>query len=113
MAGHPKSPISRWRRVQLARHLIEDEGWDIDRFGFDAGGGLARLRAGRAAVEAVVDQGVAFVTNGCPGGNGEPGCTRPYGSYRPAEPFRDYPFMPDASDLAEIRKQIRLEEVLG
>ena len=113
MAGHPKSPLSRWRRVQLARHLIENEGYDAGRFDFDADGGLAHLRADRAAVEAVVDQGVAFVTNGCPGEKGEPGCTRPYGSYRPAEPFRDYPFLPDASDLAEIRQQMRLEEVLG
>jgi biotin synthase-related radical SAM superfamily protein len=113
MADHPKSPISRWRRVQLARHLIETEGYDLDRFDFDADGGLVHLRADRGAVEAVVDQGVAFVTNGCPGGSGEPGCTRPYGSYRPAEPFRDYPFVPDASDLAEIRQQMRLDEVLG
>lgn len=113
MARHPKSPLARWRRVQLARHLIETEGYGLGQFGFDAGGGLAHLRADRSAVEAAVDQGVAFVTNGCPGGSGEPGCTRPYGSYRPAEPFRDFPFLPDASDLAEIRQQMRLDEVLG
>ncbi|HET9081188.1 MAG TPA: radical SAM protein [Trebonia sp.] len=113
MADHPKSPLSRWRRVQLARHLIETEGYDLDRFDFDADGGLVHLRADRGAVDAVIDQGVAFVTNGCPGENGEPGCTRPYGSYRPAEPFRDYPFVPNVSDLAEIRQQMRLDEVLG
>jgi biotin synthase len=113
MADHPKSPLSRWRRVQLARYLIEAEGYDLDRFDFDADGGLVHLRADPAAVDAVIDQGVPFVTNGCPGENGEPGCTRPYGSYRPAEPFRDYPFVPDASDLAEIRQQMRLDEVLG
>jgi len=113
MADHPKSPLARWRRIQLARHLIETEGYDLSQFDFDAAGALARLRAGRPAVEAVVDQGAAFVTNGCPGENGEPGCTRPYGSYRPAEPFRDYPFLPDARDLTEIRQQLRLDEVLG
>ncbi len=112
MAGHPKSPIARWRRVQLAKHLIETEGYDLGQFGFDADGGLTRLRASRAAVDAVVRQGVAFMTNGCPGESGEPGCTRPYGSYRPAEQFRDYPFQPSAADLDEIRKQLRLEEVL-
>jgi biotin synthase len=52
------------------------------------------------------------MTNGCPGGNGEPGCTRPYGSYRPAEPFRDYPFVPAASDLEEIRQQLSLDDVV-
>ena len=112
MAGHVKSPLARWRRVQLAKHLIETDGYHPGQFDFDDDGGLARLRADRAAVEAVVSQGVAFMTNGCPGENGEPGCTRPYGSYRPAEPFRDYPFLPSAADLDEIRQQLRLDEVL-
>ncbi len=113
MASHLKSPLVRWRRVQLAKHLIETEGYGLDQFSFDAGGGLAHLRADRAVVEAVVDEGMAFVTNGCPGEKGQPGCTRPYGSYRPTEPFRDYPFVPTASDLGEIRQQMRLDEVLG
>ena len=52
------------------------------------------------------------MTNGCPGENGEPGCTRPYGSYRPTEPFRDYPFVPAANDLEEIRRQLRLEDLV-
>ena len=113
MAGHPKSALTRWRRVQLAKHLIETEGYDLGQFDFDADGGLAHLRADRAAVHAVVEAGVPFVTNGCPGEKGEPGCTRPYGSYRPSEPFRDYPFVPGQDDLAEIRQQMRLDEVLG
>lgn len=113
MAGHPKSPLVRWRRMQLAKHLIESEGYGLDRFRFDAAGALAHLQGSRAELEAVVDQGVAFMTNGCPGEAGQPGCTRPYGSYRPAEPFRDYPFLPAAGDLGEIRQQMRLEEVLG
>lgn len=112
MAEHPKSPLVRWRRVQLAKHLIENEGYRAEQFDFDGDGGLAHLRADRAAVEAVVSQGEAFVTNGCPGEKGEPGCTRPYGSYRPSEPFRDYPFVPAGADLEEIRQQMRLDEVL-
>ncbi len=113
MAEHPKSPLARWRRVQLAKHLIETEGYGLSAFEFDADGALAHLHADPAAVRAVVDQGVAFMTNGCPGAQGEPGCTRPYGSYRPAEPFRDYPFVPDQGDLAGIRQQMRLGEILG
>ena len=113
LAGHPKSPLVRWRRMQLAKYLIETEDHGLDRFGFDPGGGLVQLRAGRAAVAAVVDQGVAFMTNGCPGEKGEPGCTRPYGSYRPAEPFRDYPFVPTAGDLRDIRAQLALDGLLS
>ncbi|HEX5189497.1 MAG TPA: radical SAM protein [Streptosporangiaceae bacterium] len=112
MAGHPKSALVRWRRVQLAKHLIETEGYTAGQFDFDADGALARLRASRSAVDAVVRQGVAFMTNGCPGEQGQPGCTRPYGSYRPAEPFRDYPFLPSAADLDEVRRQLRLDDIL-
>jgi biotin synthase len=112
MAGHPKSPIARWRRAQLARQLIETEGYDLGQFDFDDDGSLAALRANRSAVDTVVNQGVAFMTNGCPGEQGQPGCTRPYGSYRPSEPFRDYPFLPGPADLDEIRAQLRLDEVL-
>ncbi len=112
MADHPKSPLVRWRRMQLAKHLIETEGYDAGQFEFDADGGLINLDAPRTAVDAVVDAGVAFMTNGCPGESGEPGCTRPYGSYRPAEPFRDFPFLPTPDDLIEIRQQLRLDDVV-
>jgi biotin synthase len=112
MAAQPKPSLRRWRRVQLARHLIETEGYGLEQFRFDNGGRLARLRAGRSAIETVVADGTAFMTNGCPGEKGESGCTRPYGSYRPAEPFRDYPFVPAASDLEEIRQQLRLDDVV-
>lgn len=112
MGDHPKSPIQRWRRVQLAKHLIETEGWDLDRFSFDADGNLLNIRGDERLVNEVVDTGIPFVTNGCPGENGEPGCTRPYGSYRPSETFRDFPFVPTGDDLTEIRQQMALDDVL-
>jgi biotin synthase len=112
MAAQPQPSLRRWRRVQLARYLVEAEGYGLGQFGFDSAGGIVHLRAARPAVEAIVADGRAFMTNGCPSENGEPGCTRPYGSYRPAEPFRDYPFLPVASDLEEIRRQLQLEDVV-
>ena len=39
-------------------------------------------------------------------------CNRPYGSYRPGEEFRDYPFLPQASDLEVIRGEMKLDEVI-
>ncbi len=108
MADHPKSPIARWRRVQLARHLVEVEGYGMADFSFDDEGDLVDMRGDAATVEAAIAGGVPFVTNGCPGENGEPGCTRPYGSYRPSEPFRDFPFQPTADDLIEVRHQLAL-----
>lgn len=113
MAEQPKSTIQRWRRVQLAKHLVETEGYGLDSFRFDADGNLLTIDADREQLESIIETGVPFETNGCPGENGEPGCTRPYGSYRPTEPFRDYPFAPTPDDLSEIRRQMRLDEVLS
>jgi biotin synthase-related radical SAM superfamily protein len=112
MADHPKSPLVRWRRIQLAKHLIESEGFGRSQFDFDDDGNLVHLEAGAGEVERSVESGIPFMTNGCPGAGGEPGCTRPYGSYRPSEPFRDYPFRPTPDDLAEIRSQLELETLM-
>lgn len=109
MGTVPASPIRRWRRVQLLKHLVEGEGFGPAEFGFGDGGDLAVLRGDRSTVERAVASGVPFMTDGCPGEEGEPGCTRPYGSYRPSEPFRDYPFAPTAGDMEEIRGQLDLD----
>jgi biotin synthase len=111
LADHPKSPLRRWRRIQLVKHLIETDGYGRDQFSFDGDGNLVGLDADAGAVDDVVDAGVAFMTNGCPGAGGEPGCTRPYGSYRPAEPFRDFPFAPSADDLTGIRTDLALDDL--
>jgi len=111
MASQPQPTLRRWHRVQLARYLIETADYGLERFGFDREGAMTLVRTDRSAVEAVVGEGAAFMTNGCPGDDGGPGCTRPYGSYRPAEPFRDYPFAPTPDDLDAIRRLLRLEEL--
>ena len=108
MADDPKSPITRWRRVQLARHLVEESGYGIDDFTFDDDGNLVDMGADTATVTEAIDAGVPFMTNGCPGEKGQPGCTRPYGSYRPTESFRDFPFAPTDDDLIEIKHQLAL-----
>ena len=95
MADHPKSPLRRWRRIQLAKHLIETDGFGADQFDFDADDNLTVLDGDTDVVERSVESGIPFMTNGCPGAGGEPGCTRPYGSYRPSEPIRDFPFLPE------------------
>lgn len=109
LSAEPKSTVTRWRRIQLAKYLIETEGWRWDDFDFDHQGSLTRIKDG-AERQIAIDSGIPFLTNGCPGAGGEPGCTRPYGSYRPSEPVRDYPFQPDAGDLEDIRAQLALPE---
>jgi biotin synthase len=113
MADHPKSPLRRWRRIQLAKHLIETECFAAAQFDFDAADNLTLLDGDMAVVERAIESGIPFMTNGCPGAGGEPGCTRPYGSYRPSEPFRDFPFAPSPVDLGGIRSDLALQELLS
>jgi biotin synthase len=113
MADHPKSALRRWRRIQLAKHLIETEGFAASQFAFDGDDNLAVLDGDAEVVERSIESGIPFMTNGCPGAGGEPGCTRPYGSYRPSEPFRDFPFLPDPEDLSGIRSDLALPELLS
>lgn len=112
LGERPKPEITRWRRIQLAKFLLEEEGLPPEAFVFDGDGALVGLQAPEELVGRVVEEGWAFMTNGCPGEGGEPGCTRPMGSWRPAESPRDYPWQPVEQDRAAILEELRLEEIL-
>jgi biotin synthase len=111
LADLAKSPLRRWRRMQLAKHLVEQEGFGVEQFEFDDDGALVELAGPHDVVERAASSGMVFMTDGCPGESGEPGCTRPYGSYRPSEPFRDFPFHPTEQDMAQIRDELAVEEL--
>ncbi len=112
MAEHPKTSVTRWRRVQLAKFLLEEAGLEARAFDYHDDGSLARINAPVELVERVVRDGHAFMTNGCPGAGGEPGCTRPMGSWRPTEAPRDYPWRPTGAEEAAITRELRLAEIL-
>jgi biotin synthase len=98
--------VGRWRRIQLVKHLIENDRLPREAIGFDAQGAIVSIAGHEGALNAAVASGRPFMTNGCPDRGGEVACNRPYGSYRPGEPFRDYPFLPDEGDVATIREQL-------
>ncbi len=112
MGAHPKSTVTRWRRIQLAKFLLEERGLAPGAFGYDAAGALTEIAAPRELVDVSVADGWAFMTNGCPGAGGEPGCTRPMGSWRPAEAPRDYPWRPNPDDRRQIEHELRLDQIL-
>ncbi|MFQ5974576.1 MAG: radical SAM protein, partial [Alphaproteobacteria bacterium] len=113
MADVPRAPIKRWRRIQLTKYLIEHRDLPREAIEFDEAGMLKQVRAPRALIDACVEEGVAFMTNGCPDRNGKLACNRPFGSYRPGEEFRDYPFVPTTEDQRTIREQLKVEDIAG
>ncbi|MHB8619905.1 MAG: radical SAM protein [Chloroflexota bacterium] len=108
MAGWPKSPLSRWRRIQLVKWLIEERDLPRKALEFDDEGNMVRLRAAPGLVSPAIESGLPFMTNGCPSKTGELGCSRPYGSYRPSEPYRDFPFKPEPDDVRHIYQELDL-----
>lgn len=106
-----RSPIHRMRRIQLVKYLIENQDLPREALSFDEKGNIARLHAPEMMVEVAVNTGLPFMTNGCPDRAGKVACNRPYGSYRPGEEYRDYPFVPNMDDLVIIRQQMKLEEI--
>jgi biotin synthase len=111
MQAVPRAPLHRWRRIQLTKYLIENHDLPRAAIEFDEAGDITRLNAPGLRVEVAINTGMPFMTNGCPDRHGVMACNRPYGSYRPGEEFRDYPFPPTADDLIQIRQHMRLEEI--
>lgn len=107
----PRAPLHRWRRIQLVKYLIENYDLPRDALSFDENGYLVHIAMPKADLDAVIASGWPFMTNGCPDRFGQVACNRPYGSYRPGEEYRDYPFRPEEDDVRVIRQEIRLEEL--
>mgnify|MGYP001420634114 CR=1 FL=1 len=106
----PATPRDQWRRVQLARYLIDYRGVRVERMRFDAEGRVIDFGLPRAELDAVVDEAIAFRTSGCPGKfrDDVSACDRPYGDSPPSN-IASYPFQPAAVDVRRIRHQLAME----
>lgn len=103
MEGHPPPPIDQYRRIQLARWIINEGLGSIDQIAFDQMGRL--IDFGRD-IESLIQAGEPFMTSGCPGRDGKVACNRPYGNERPSGPIRNFPFIPEKEDIEDIKKQL-------
>ncbi len=97
-------PLGQYRRVQLARYIINNgygrlEDMTFNQFGQLTGFGLNE--------ENLVNNGEAFMTSGCPGKDGKTvACNRPFGNERPSQAIRNFPFPPNEDDICTIKKQL-------
>jgi biotin synthase-related radical SAM superfamily protein len=104
----PPVPRPQWRRVQLARYLIDYRGHHIRHMRFDAEGQLIDFGMPKEELDPVIEAGVAFRTSGCPGKQSADisACDRPYGDSPPSD-IASYPFQPNRRDVRKIRGQLR------
>ncbi len=102
----PQPPAAGYRRVQLARWLIDHDLARAAEMAFDEQGRVTGFGAAPQVVEDAVASGRPFMTSGCPGADGEVACNRPYGNEKPGPDLRNYPFLPQAEDLLLLRRQL-------
>lgn len=103
MESHPIPPIEQYRRIQIARWIINEGIGTIERMRFNEEG---RIIDFGMDINPLIEMGEPFMTSGCPGRDGKVACNRPYGNERPSGPIRNYPFLPEREDIEEIKTQI-------
>ncbi len=108
MSHHPQPPMDQYRRIQLARFLVDEKVNRAEKFAFTAGGQIVDFGLSGDMLEEIIHSGEPFRTSGCAGYDGEVACNRPYANSRPGPGIRNFPFRPNKTDILRIRKQMTL-----
>jgi biotin synthase-related radical SAM superfamily protein len=98
--------MDSYRRVQLARHMIDRGIGRADRFDYDEAEAVTDFGVPENELEGIIDTGEPFRTSGCAGRDGRVACNRPFGNSPPGPDIRNYPFPPTEEDVARIRSQM-------
>lgn len=97
--------LLKYRKIQIARYLINERNLDINKIRFDKNGCILSFDYD---IGEIINEGFAFMTSGCPGKDKNiAACNRPLANERPSETLRNYPYVPDEDEKELIRKQIK------
>jgi lipoyl synthase len=105
LSGRPAAPVDQYRRMQLARYIIDRGIARMDGMTFSSEGRLISLGIDERKQDAVLDSGLPFMTSGCPGKGMAVACNRPFGDGPPSD-IRSYPFPLEEQDRALVRRQM-------
>jgi biotin synthase len=106
MGDHPVPPMDRYRRIQIARYLIDNRISHMTRFECDERDVIKDFGLSQLELDNIIDSGEPFRTSGCEGYGGEVACNRPFANSRPGPDMRNYPFPPNDKDIIRIREQM-------
>ncbi len=112
MEDWPAVNRGQWRRVQLARYLIDYRNTSVTQMRFNAQGRLIDFGIAACELDQLIDAGKAFQTSGCPGKSDTEisACNRPYGDSPPSD-ICSYPNALGRQDVELVRTQMLDEEV--
>jgi len=100
LENNSQPPVSMYRRVQLARHLIFRGIARYEDMGFDEEDCISDFGVDKEVLIGIIQTGEPFRTSGCPN------CNRPYYNEKPSGPIYNYP-----GSLTEKEKAQTLQEL--
>lgn len=106
LAAHQPPPIGQYRRIQLARYLINNNLATMNDLIFDQKGRITEFLLDKNELSRIIETGKPFMTSGCPNKNGEVACNRPYSDCLPGEDIRNFPFTPEKTDIEKIKREL-------
>ena len=106
MEDWPPVDRGQWRRVQLARFIIDYAGGHIRDMAFDAEGRVIDFGVPELKLTEIINSGKPFRTSGCPGKDDDiSACNRPYGDSGPTDVL-SFPFALARRDVAKVKRQL-------
>jgi lipoyl synthase len=106
MENHASPSIGTYRRIQLARWLIDNDRSLLTSMRFDSHDRIAQFGPSNSELNEIILSGEPFETSGCPGPDGRVACNRPYGNEKPGPSIRNFPFAPEPDDLQRIVEEL-------
>jgi biotin synthase len=111
MCDHPMPAMDSYRRIQLARYIMDENLSRAEDFAYDQNERIVSFGLTGKKLNQVIDSGQPFRTSGCEGYDGQVACNRPFANSRPGPEMRNYPFPPTNSDIELIRNQLHLPPI--
>jgi biotin synthase len=106
----PQPGIGTYRRVQLARELIFQQESSYEKMDFNEDGQIIGFGTPENVLNRIIEDGTAFMTQGCKNTHGFITCNRPYSNCTPFQAakgeLRNFPFKPTHNDIIIIKKQL-------
>jgi biotin synthase len=99
--------VGQYRRVQLARYLIDNKLSRAEQMKFDNTGRVVSFGMNGNQLDEIIDSGKPFQTSGCPGKTMDGACNRPFGDGPPSD-IRSFPFKLNKQDVKKVRKQMNM-----
>lgn len=112
MEDWPPADRGQWRRVQLARFIIDYAGGHVNGMLFDEAGRVISFGVEQDELAEIINSGKPFRTSGCPGKDDEEvsACNRPYGDSSPSD-ILSFPFALNRKDVEIVRRQMCGEDL--